>query len=119
GPSGSGKTTLLHLLAGLDRPTSGEIWWGDLPVHARRPATLARERADHVGLVFQDPHLLSELTALANVTLPGRIHGGVDEERGRELLAAVGLTERAQARPATLSGGERQRVALARALYRD
>ncbi len=119
GPSGSGKTTLLHLLAGLDRPSGGEVWWGDLPVHERPPRALAEVRAERVGLVFQDPHLLSELDALANVTLPGRIRGRVSERRGRELLAAVGVAERARARPATLSGGERQRVAVARALYAD
>ena len=119
GPSGSGKTTLLHLLAGLDRPTSGEIWWEDLAVHGRPPRSLAETRATRVGLVFQDPHLLPELTALANVTLPGRIRGRADGTRGRELLAAVGLADRAHARPATLSGGERQRVAVARALYAD
>lgn len=119
GPSGSGKTTLLHLLAGLDRPTGGEVWWGDVPVHARPPRALAEVRAQRVGLVFQDPHLLSELDALANVTLPGRIRGRPSRERGEELLAAVGLAERARARPATLSGGERQRVAVARALYAD
>ena len=119
GPSGSGKTTLLHLLAGLDRPTSGEIWWDGLAVHERRPSALTQERATRVGLVFQDPHLLPELTALANVTLPGRIRGAVDEARGLDLLDAVGLSTRALARPATLSGGERQRVAVARALYVD
>ena len=119
GPSGSGKTTLLHLLAGLDRPTSGEVWWGDEAVHARPPRDLARLRAQRVGLVFQDPHLLPELDALENVILPGRIRGQASAQRGRELLASVGLSERVLARPATLSGGERQRVALARALYAD
>ena len=119
GPSGSGKTTLLHLLAGLDRPTSGEVWWGDEAVHARPPRDLARLRAQRVGLVFQDPHLLPELDALENVILPGRIRGQASAQRGRELLASVGLSERVRARPATLSGGERQRVALARALYAD
>lgn len=117
GPSGSGKTTLLHLLAGLDRPSRGEVWWSGFPAHEHPPRDLARTRAERVGLVFQDPHLLPELTALDNVTLPGRIRGAAAEERGRELLAAVGLSERAHARPATLSGGERQRVAVARALY--
>lgn len=119
GPSGSGKTTLLHLLAGLDRPTAGEIWWEDIAIHERRPRDLAEARADRIGLVFQDPHLLPELTALGNVTVPGRIRGRAFEERGRELLEAVGLSARADARPATLSGGERQRVAVARALYAD
>ena len=119
GPSGSGKTTLLHLLAGLDRPTSGEVWWGDLAVHERPPRAWARERAAHVGLVFQDPHLVDELDATANVELPGRFAGRRTPGRARDLLADVGLAERAHAHPATLSGGERQRVALARAWYLD
>ena len=119
GPSGSGKTTLLHLLAGLDTPTSGEVWWGDLAAHAHAPRDLALERAGRVGLVFQDPHLLPEISALDNVTLPGRIRGHVDRDRGHALLDAVGLADRATAHPATLSGGERQRVAVARALYAD
>lgn len=119
GPSGSGKTTLLHLLAGLDRPTSGEVWWGDQAVHTRPPRELARLRSERVGLVFQDPHLLPELDATANVSLPGRIRGRASVARAEELLASVGLSERIGARPATLSGGERQRVAVARALYAD
>jgi lipoprotein-releasing system ATP-binding protein len=119
GPSGSGKTTLLHLLAGLDRPSGGEIAWGEVPVHASPPRDLAALRAQRVGLVFQDPHLLADLDAHANVLLPGRIVGDVDPPRASELLRSVGLEGRAGARPATLSGGERQRVALARALYAD
>jgi lipoprotein-releasing system ATP-binding protein len=119
GPSGSGKTTLLHLLAGLDRPSGGEIAWGEVPVHATPPRDLATLRARRIGLVFQDPHLLADLDAHANVLLPGRIAGRIDPERASELLRAVGLEARTNARPATLSGGERQRVALARALYAD
>lgn len=119
GPSGVGKTTLLHLLAGLDRPDAGEIWWQDLPVHARPPRDLAAQRARRVGLVFQNHHLLEDLTLLNNVTLPGRILGRPDQDRGRALLAAVGLDDRAEARPRTLSAGERQRGAVARALYGD
>ena len=119
GPSGSGKTTLLHLLAGLDRPSGGDIAWGDVPVHATPPRDLASLRARRIGLVFQDPHLLADLDAHANVLLPGRIAGRIDPDRASELLRAVGLEARTGARPATLSGGERQRVALARALYAD
>ncbi len=119
GPSGSGKTTLLHLLAGLDRPSGGEIRWGDRTVHDRPPHALARERARGIGLVFQDPHLLSDLDAAANVAIPGRIVGRPDPARALALLDRVGLAHRAHARPATLSGGERQRVALARALFND
>lgn len=117
GPSGSGKSTLLHLLAGLDRPDRGEIYWGELPVHATDQNRLARARLQRVGLVFQNHYLLGELTVLENVTLSGRLRGSVDERRGWELLAAVGLEGRAGFRPGKLSGGERQRVAVARALY--
>ena len=119
GPSGSGKTTLLHLLAGLDRIERGEVWWGLRPVHASLPRELARHRAEHVGLMFQDPHLLADLDARENVLIPGRIVGALDVGRADALLASVGLAGRADAYPATLSGGERQRVALARALYLD
>lgn len=117
GPSGSGKSTLLHLLAGLDRPDAGEIWWRDLPVHERGPRKLASVRAKRVGLVFQNHYLLDELDALENVCLPGRITGDHDSERGRALLAGVGLEERAHHLPKQLSGGERQRLAVARALF--
>ncbi|MDF1522649.1 MAG: ABC transporter ATP-binding protein [Trueperaceae bacterium] len=117
GPSGSGKSTLLHLLAGLDRPSAGEVWWGDLAVHALSAERVARARAGRVGLVFQHHHLLADLSAHENVTLPGRVAGRVDARRGDALLEAVGLTARRDARPRTLSGGERLRVAVARALY--
>ena len=117
GPSGSGKSTLLHLLAGLDTPTSGEIWWGAFPVHEHRPQDLAARRSENVGLVFQQHYLLQELSVLENVTLPGRIHGRLDLGLGRDLLAAVGLSDRAGYLPQKLSGGERQRAAVARALY--
>jgi lipoprotein-releasing system ATP-binding protein len=116
GPSGSGKSTLVHLLAGLDQPDAGEVWWGDLPVHARRPQALATERARMVGLVFQNHYLLKELSLLENVMLPGRIVGELDEARARELLARVGLESRQGAVPGRVSGGERQRAAVARAL---
>lgn len=117
GPSGSGKSTLLHLLAGLDAPDAGEIWWGDVPIHGRRPRDLASERSRNVGLVFQNHYLLAELDALDNVALPGRITGSRDGRRAEELLRAVGLAGRSGHRPSQLSGGERQRVAVARALY--
>jgi lipoprotein-releasing system ATP-binding protein len=117
GPSGSGKSTLLHLLAGLDRPTAGGVWWGRTAVHELAPEAAARARAGRVGLVFQQHHLLADLTALENVTLPGRVHGRPDRERGLALLESVDLSGRTDAMPRTLSGGERLRVAVARALY--
>lgn len=116
GPSGSGKSTLLHLLAGLDRPDSGQIWWDDFPVHEHTPSQLASRRARTVGLVFQNHYLLEDLTVLENVLLPMRIVGEVDEERGRHLLERVGLSERADFLPERISGGEKQRAAVARAL---
>jgi len=117
GPSGSGKSTLLHILAGLDRPTSGEVWWGEVDAMAQSGDQLALLRHRHIGLMFQRHHLLADLTLLENVTLAGRIRGGFDEARGLELLARLGLADRAQARAATLSGGELGRAAAARALF--
>jgi lipoprotein-releasing system ATP-binding protein len=116
GPSGSGKSTLLHLLAGLDRPDGGEIWWGDFPVHEHTPAQLAARRARTVGLVFQNHYLLEDLTLLENVTLPMRVTGAIDDDRAEDLLARVGLSGRASFLPSKVSGGERQRAAVARAL---
>lgn len=119
GPSGSGKSTLLHLLAGLDRPDAGTIWWGDIAVHEKTPSQLAELRAHNVGLVFQQHYLLEDLTVLENVLIPMRIVGNVDEARGRALLEQVGLSHRADFMPAQISGGERQRAAVARALSLD
>ncbi len=117
GPSGSGKSTLLRLLAGLDRPDSGQIHWGGMPVHTRRPQQLTRMRARHVGLVFQQHYLLEELTAAENVSLPGRIRNERDAARELRLLELVSLADRASHLPRQLSGGEKQRIAVARALY--
>jgi lipoprotein-releasing system ATP-binding protein len=117
GPSGSGKSTLLHLLGGLDRPSAGEIYWGETRVDTLPQRVLARERAARLGLVFQQHYLLEDLNVLENVTLPGRIRGHPDRARGEELLERVGLSQRATFLPKRLSGGERQRVAVARSLY--
>ncbi len=117
GPSGSGKSTLLHLLGGLDRPSAGAVYWGDVRVDTLPQKVLAQERAKRLGLVFQQHYLLEDLNVLENVTLPGRIGGRPDDARGRELLERVGLSERAGFLPKRLSGGERQRVAVARSLY--
>jgi lipoprotein-releasing system ATP-binding protein len=117
GPSGSGKSTLLRLLAGLDMPDSGEVYWGDFPVHLQRPAQLARKRAQTLGLVFQQHYLLDDLTAAENISLPGRIRGDTDLQHATKLLHETGLAGRAGFLPGLLSGGERQRVAVARALF--
>ena len=116
GPSGSGKSTLLHLIGGLETPSSGEVIWGGSSLQGLGQDALAARRANEVGLVFQHHYLLEDLTALENVGIPGLIAGKPDLARAKTLLARVGLSERADAFPATLSGGERQRCALARAL---
>ena len=118
GPSGSGKTTLLQLIGGLDRPDAGEVRVGGRDVGRMDEAARASFRNREVGFVFQNHHLLPQLTALENVLVPGWA-GRVDEvlvRRGRDLLARVGLREREGHFPGQLSGGERQRVAVARAL---
>jgi len=118
GPSGSGKTTLLNVIAGLDRPTQGEVTVLGQRLNELTEKALTRFRAQSLGLVFQDPHLLPGLTALENVIvarLPWASRSEL-EPRARELLGAVGLSERMNFPPAKLSGGERQRVGVARAL---
>jgi putative ABC transport system ATP-binding protein len=118
GPSGSGKTTLLNLIAGLDRPTSGEVIPLGRALGGLRERQLTAFRASAVGLVFQDPHLLPGLTALENVVLARLPWGSrrVLAGEAARLLRAVGLSERLDFPPARLSGGERQRVGIARAL---
>ncbi len=118
GPSGSGKSTLLNIIGSLDRPTSGTVRLGETEVTSLEGTALADFRARDVGFVFQDHHLLPQLTAIENVMLPALAAGGTDgaEQHARELLERVGVTGRADAFPAKLSGGERQRVAAARAL---
>ena len=112
GESGSGKSTLLHLLSGLDAPDSGTIEWaGAAPTPDRR--------ARYLGMVFQSFYLIPELNAEQNVLMAARMirsPGAAERARAKELLARVGLAERARHLPAQLSGGERQRVAVARAL---
>ena len=120
GASGSGKSTLLHLLAGLDPPTTGSVWIRGVDLTALDEDGRSRLRMRSVGFVFQFHQLLPEFTALENVMMPGWIAGRGEREnrtRAEELLAAVGLSARAEHKPSELSGGEQQRVAVARALH--
>jgi putative ABC transport system ATP-binding protein len=117
GPSGSGKSTLMHILAGLDRPTSGTVSIDGTEITALDDNALTRLRRRHIGFVFQFFNLLPMLSAEENVLLPGRIAGERPEEGWlAELLRRAGLEERRAHRPAELSGGEQQRVAIVRAL---
>jgi len=116
GASGSGKTTLLGLLAGLDRPTSGEVWLGETGLNELSEDARAALRQRWLGFVFQSFQLLPALTALENVMLPLELAGAADAPaRARDWLARVGLAARVTHYPRQLSGGEQQRVALARA----
>ena len=117
GPSGSGKSTLLHVLAGLDRPTSGQVFVGDTDITGLKDRELTLLRRDAIGFVFQAFNLLPTLTAQENIELPIRIAGREpDGPWIRSLVETVGLGERLHHRPAQLSGGQQQRVAAARAL---
>ncbi|WP_327412287.1 ABC transporter ATP-binding protein [Streptomyces sp. NBC_01233] len=117
GPSGSGKSTLLQCAAGLDRPTSGTVTIGGTELGGLSETRLTLLRRDRIGFVFQAFNLLPALTAEQNVALPLRLAGRRPAKAEvREVLARVGLGERARHRPAQLSGGQQQRVALARAL---
>jgi ABC-type lipoprotein export system ATPase subunit len=122
GPSGSGKSTLLNLIAGIDKPSSGEIRIAGVDIARLSDAELAAWRAEHVGFIFQFYKLLPVLSAFENVELPLLLTGlGRRERRERVDLALglVGLTDRAKHRPSELSGGQQQRVAIARALIAD
>jgi lipoprotein-releasing system ATP-binding protein len=119
GPSGSGKSTLLYIVGTLERPTSGKLRLEGQDPFALDEAALADFRNRHIGFVFQDHHLLPQLSVLENVLIPTLVFRGESrdaEKWARELLERVGLTARLDHRPAELSGGERQRVAIARAL---
>lgn len=120
GASGSGKSTLLGLLAGLDTPSSGEIWLDRTPIHNLAETELAAVRGRKIGFVFQSYQLIPTLTALENVLLPFELNvEGYGLKKARALLEQVGLGEREQHYPIQLSGGEQQRVALARAFVID
>ena len=119
GPSGSGKSTLLSLLAGLDSPSSGELWVLDQPIHEMSEEERALFRRQHLGFVFQSFQLFAEYTALENVLFPLELQGKVSYEEAVQtataLLSRLGLGDRLHHKPSKMSGGEQQRVAIARA----
>src|SRR6266498_3356438 len=119
GPSGSGKSTLVHLIGCLDSPSNGEIWLDGENVAGLSSSALTRIRAEKIGFVFQQFHLIPYLSALENIMLAQYFHSMTDEQEAREALARVGLKDRADHLPAQLSGGEQQRVCIARALIND
>jgi ABC-type lipoprotein export system ATPase subunit len=122
GPSGCGKSTLLHLLGGLERPSTGEVWLEGRRIDGLSEKGLARLRRQAIGFVFQAFHLVEELTAAENVELPALLAGcspRAARRRAAELLEQVGLTDRTGHLPSELSGGQRQRVAIARALSNE
>lgn len=119
GPSGSGKTTLLNLIAGLDRPTAGTLVVAGIDLGQLDQAGLARFRREHIGLVFQQFHLVPYLTAVENVMLAQHFHSMADEAEARSVLERVGLGDRLDHLPSQLSGGEKQRVCIARALINE
>ena len=119
GASGAGKSTLLHLLGGLDRPDSGEVFFDNKDIFTFSDDGLAKFRNKNVGFIFQFHHLLPEFTAMENVIIPQMINGTTFNQakiKSKDLLQTVGLTERLDHKPAELSGGEQQRVAVARSL---
>src|SRR6202795_1155423 len=122
GPSGSGKTTLLNLIAGLDKPSVGEVWIGDRLISAMSEGDLASWRTRHIGFIFQFYHLLPVLTAYENVEMPLLLLPLSAAERRQQVLTAldlVGLSDRLKHRPGQLSGGQQQRVGIARAIVTE
>lgn len=122
GASGAGKSTLLHILSGLDKADSGDVYFFNRKFSDMKQSELAKFRNQNLGFVFQFHHLLPEFTALENVAIPlmiNKISKQKSFEKSQTLLQMVGLSERVNNKPAELSGGEQQRVALARALVND
>src|SRR5713226_5549550 len=119
GPSGAGKTTLINILGGLDTLTSGRVVVDGVDLAQLRNSQLDRYRAEKVGFVFQQFHLVPYLTALENVMLAQYFHSVTDEHQAAEALKKVGLADRLEHLPGKLSGGEQQRVAIARALINE
>jgi ABC-type lipoprotein export system ATPase subunit len=119
GPSGAGKTTLLYTLAGLEHPEKGSVHIDGTDLYALGRREQARFRNQRIGYIFQNYHLLPELTALENVAVPGAIAGKDTMELAMKALERVGLGDRSDHLPAELSGGEQQRVAIARAIVNE
>lgn len=122
GVSGSGKSTLMHLIAGIDRPDSGTIMYNDRNLLTISDKHKQRFYRETIGILFQQPYLIRELTSLENVMLPGLIaqkNQSFCEQHARRLLEAVGLSNKILAKPRELSGGQQQRAALARALFNN
>ncbi len=122
GPSGSGKTTLLNLIAGLDKPSEGQVRVGDDLISSMSEGQLARWRTRHIGFIFQFYHLMPVLTAFENVELPLLLLPLSARQRRDQVLTAldlVGLSDRVRHRPGQLSGGQQQRVGIARAIVTD
>ncbi len=117
GPSGSGKSTLMHILAGLDKPTEGEVWIAGTSIGELNDNELTKLRREHIGFIFQFFNLLPMLTAEENITLPLELAGGsYDKDWVDDVIEKVGLSDRRKHRPSELSGGQQQRVAIARGL---
>lgn len=122
GASGAGKSTLLHILGGLDRPNTGDVYWGNINIFNLNDDELSKLRTREVGFVFQFHHLLNEFTAVENVAIPKMITGvslGEALKQAENILKLVGLSERIHHKPNELSGGEQQRVAIARAMINN
>ena len=116
GPSGSGKTTMINIIGCMDTPSTGSVILDGADISKESAANLTRIRRDKIGLIFQQFHLISYLTAVENVMVAQYYHSMPDEDEAMEALAKVGLADRAKHLPAQLSGGEQQRVCIARAL---
>lgn len=122
GISGSGKSTFMHIIAGLDTPTTGMVLFNNRSIHTFSPTERSQFLNQSIGLVFQSPHLLKELSVLENIILPGLISGQSRNDcipRAEKLLKKVNLFEKKDQKPGELSGGQQQRVAIARALFNE
>lgn len=122
GISGSGKSTFIHILAGLDTPTTGTVLFNNHSLRTLSPALLEQFLNKSIGLVFQSPHLLRELSVIENIILPGLISGRTRtdcEKKGVDLLKKVELSQKKNSKIGELSGGQQQRVAIARALFNE